>query len=70
MGLHLLFSRAGLNLTEEKATKKLSSHGFTNLSAAQVGALPACVIVHISIGGNNGVTNQLFCSWCTDEISL
>lgn len=32
-----IFSRAGLNLLEEKARHKMSNHGFNSLSAAQVG---------------------------------
>lgn len=47
---------------EEKATRKMSSHSFTNLSAAQVGALPANVPVQILIGGNLCVINRLCCS--------
>lgn len=60
--LHLLFHRGGLNLMEEKATRKMSSHSFTNLSAAQVGALPANVPLQILIGGDLCVINRLFCS--------
>lgn len=37
-----MFSRAGLNLLEEKARKKMSNHGFNSLSAAQVG--PSAVL--------------------------
>lgn len=47
---------------EEKATRKMSSHSFSNLSAAQVGALPANGPVHILIVGNTCVISQLFCS--------
>ncbi len=34
---YVSFSRAGLNLLEEKARKKMSNHSFNSLSAAQVG---------------------------------
>lgn len=34
----LMYSRAGLNLLEEKARKKMSNHGYNSLSAAQVGS--------------------------------
>lgn len=68
--LRLLSSRGGLNLMEEKATKKMSSHSFTNLNAAQVGSLLAYVVGHVSRGGNKYVINQLFCSRSTDERSL
>lgn len=37
-----MFSRAGLNLLEEKARKKMSNHGFNSLSAVQVG--PSAVL--------------------------
>lgn len=37
-----MFSRAGLNLLEEKARKKMSNHGFNSLSTAQVG--PSAVL--------------------------
>lgn len=50
--LRLPSSRGGLNLMEEKATKKMPSHSFTNLTAAQVGSLLAYVLGHVSRGGN------------------
>lgn len=42
-----LFFRSGLSLLEEKTTRKMSGHSFSNLSAAQVGALSVHVLVHI-----------------------
>lgn len=68
--LRLLSFRGGLNLMEEKATKKMSSHSFTNLNAAQVGSLLVHVVGHVSKGGNKYVINQLFGSRSTDERSL
>lgn len=56
--MFFLFSRAGLNLLEEKARKKMSNHGFNSLSAAQVG--PSAVSLGSSAHTDNHFPPLMF----------
>ncbi len=54
-----MFSRAGLNLLEEKARQKMSNHSFNSLSAAQV-CLPVVSLGSATHTGNHFLLLMFF----------
>lgn len=61
-----MYSRAGLNLLEEKARKKMSNHGYNSLSTAQVGS--SALASHSSTRSDNDFLLLTFFSSSLDVL--